>query len=542
MYKISEDKISEQTLQLNTEDYPVSQYKWLIEMDYKDGGIMKKWSLGADGNPINKVSFSLGEKGCIDATLKFSQIDFPVYYGNEILISYNGRKRYRGFINNIPSYTSPDSLKCTPFTNKLNTIFINTTFTNNTFKEMIFEVLNDKSTSLGIFYNESMMTDYTDVTVYSGVKYNYTPCQQVIDDYYERTDDVYWGVEANGFLYLKKRSTSISKSLYSGGCQAFQSLTYKKDWTKIKATRYHIFQKSTATGENIFIATIPDGSSNYPYSDMELTVGTLEQKLTAPSGLNSTECKDYAYGKIFASRAPDNVKVKGIDINKIDLSIGDKVRIYTGSQLQLKELISCDSTAKWYGEVSLEDNIKVEGDYSLSFPSYATIIYDFGELQKYDNIKKISFMLKSDKQGTYLQASFGKKRTGYSQGIYSNDAYSANVLSTACDLFCSNQSISIRNIATWNLIELNVTNDFRYFAISRLSTGYTDATLYIDDIRLYAFQNRFYDANVIKLDYDLDKENLTLYDAELGEFNPFLNDLLFTMEKRVRDVEVSQQE
>jgi hypothetical protein len=537
MYRISENKLSENYINSsfnNLQLYPI----WKIEMQNNDNGFFKQWNIGTQDIPLQSFKFSISEKGCITADLKFNKFDFPVYYGNEINIYYNNEKKFRGYITNIPNYKGIDTIKCDPYTKKLNEILINSTFTNYTFKEMIYDILTLYSTKLNIYYNEKMMKDYTDETIYSQVSYNYEKPQKIIEDYYQIVSNCFWGVDAYGYFYLKTRSTINQYNIYSGDNQYFSEIIYTKDYSKIDVTRYHIFQEST--GEAIYIATIPDGTTIYSYLDYENEIGIKEEKITVPQGLNSTECKDYVYGKLKSIRVPENVKIKNLDIRKYDLSKGDRIRIYDESILQLKQIIDCESLDNW-STGTLDSMNKKQGNYSISFSSTDILIYDFGTIQKYEQIKKIVFLLRADKIGTYLQFSLGNIHTGYGLNLYGQGLYGVGT-STHNLFFDFTYPISIKNINSWNMIEINTTYDFRFIGIQRLPLNTTmNASLNIDDIRLYAYQNKYYEGNVIKLDYNINRENQYFYDVEIGDYSQLLNEFYFKMNRRVSILETMSQ-
>lgn len=538
MYRISESRISESDILINsTADLPISRYPWRIEL-YPSN---KVWYIGAQNVPIQSFSFNMAEKGCMDAKLKFATIDFPVYYGNEIQIFYQGEKRYRGYIDSKPDPRG-DQITVTPYSKKLDEITFNTTFTNSSFPDMLSATLTANTTATGVYYNPSMMYGFTSTDIYANASYKYEKITKLIDDYIDKSDDAYWGVEQNGFVYIKTRSTNIDYYIWSGANQAFNEIKPKTDYAKLKATRYNIFQKSTVTNESAYLATIPDGTTNYPYSENERLVGIKYEKLTAPQGLNSTECKDYAYAKIRAQIAPENVKINGLDIRRYDLRIGDRVKVYTETERQLYDLINCDSTSSWIGDVTVDSADYIEGIGSITFNSQDDVYYDFGDIQRYLNISKIVFMVKADTIGNYLNFNYGSILTGYgTEDVYGSYYYGINT-STTDYLYNSNNVInfSVANVNTWLIVELPITRDFRYLGFSKNST--VNASIHIDNIKLYGYFQKSYEGNVIKLSYDIDAENEYLYNAEIGDYKDNANNLLFAMQKKIDILEANNQE
>jgi hypothetical protein len=540
MYRISESRISESDIFISSTDLPISRYPWRIDL-FPQG---KSWNIDAQNVPIQSFSFSLAEKGCMDAKIKFATIDFPVYYGNEISIYYQGEKRYMGYISTLPDPTG-DTINISPYSKRLDEIRFNTTWVDKTFLEMLEDTIVSHTTETGIYYNPSMVISYNTTQVYGttgkSIQYKYEKISKLIDDYYDKVDDIYWGVQENSFLYLKKRNANIDYYLYGGSNQSFQELKPKKDYAKIKETRYDVFQKSTITNESEYIATIPDGSSNYPYSNNEAVVGVKYNNLTAPQGLNSTECKDYAFAKITAQQAPENTKIKGLDIRRYDLRIGQRIKVYSETERQLYDLVSCDSTTKWWGDVSIDNNDFLEGSGSIVFGSSAMVYYDFGEVQHWLNIEKIIFMIKAESIGSLSAFSFGTNYSGYGLGLYGIGLYGMST-TVIEEIFATTQieKLSIPTVNNWCLIQLPVTRDFRYLGFVSDSTNYS--SIHIDDIKLYGYFNKAYEGNVIKLSYDINPENEYLYDVEIGDEDQKANDLLFEMQKKIDLLESQNQE
>jgi hypothetical protein len=540
MNRIGESRLLElDNFQNYSTNMPIPQWDWRIDIYGKDGGFSKTFNIGSQNNPINSFSFTNTETGCNSGKIKFNKINFPIYYGDEIIIYYQNKKKYRGFASNIPD-SKGDIINMLPYLQRLDEITINTTYTNASFIDMVYDLIINNSSYTGIYYNTALIGDYTDDTQYN-VSYNFEKIKKIIEDYYQNTDDIYYGVEENGFFYLKKRSTTIDKIFYSGSNQYFQNITIKNDWSKIKQTRIHVFQKSTVnSGENIFISTIPDGSSNYPYISNETIVGVKEEKMTAPEGLNSTECKDWAYAKLSEQRPAQNIKIQGINIKNFNLNIGDRIQIYDKLVLQLKSIIDCETTTNWYGACSLSTNC-IEGVYSINFGSTSFIYYDFGEIQRFINIQKLVFKIKSDKIGNFMQISFAETIEGWGSGYYSENYYGINNNSSVVLWnYANRKNFLIKQLNQFNLIEIPTTINFRYLGFTRLAGSTETANLFIDDIRLYGYFQQVYTGNVISLDYSINKNNQYLYDAEIGDYNPLSNDLIFSINKKVASIEATQ--
>lgn len=560
MYNISNDIISEsRSLTQQTTSAIIRKNNWKIEILGTDGGLIKNFDLYS--KKIKSFSFSEGEKGSLDASFKFNKIDFPVYINSVVSVFYNDEKIYRGYITNIPSYTEADQLKCAPFTKKLENIYINKTYTAQTFKQILSDILTTYTTYLNIYYNNDLLTDYTNENTYT-VTYDFETAKKIIEDYVELVDDVYYGVAPSGYFYVKKRSSEYNHILHSGQNQHFSNFSYKKDWAKIKNTRFHVFQKTTDS-KTRYIDTIPDGSTVYPYIDAEKTIGIIEGKLTAPAGFSDDESKDYAYAKLIAQTAPENVKIKDIDIRRHDIKIGEKVKLFDNLDWQLKSLLTCETRTGWHPllKVTLSSLHKIEGDYSITFGSSIVAKYEFETMQRFEAIKNISFMIMSDTPGLIVsvgiygeEQKYGYASTSvteigqgkYSAGNYSIGNYSVGNIASlttsyGASSYTSLKSMYLPSAGSFHLLELPAsTYFFGWDIFTTSSTG--GARIYIDDIRINATQKATYEGTVISRDFDIGKDNIHYYDIEVGDFNPLINDKLFEMEQKIKQLEANQQQ
>jgi hypothetical protein len=540
IYVVSEHAVTEQ-FEPNQETFVLSpRYPWKIEMYHSSGGLMKRWYLGANNVPIRKIKFKESEKGVLNGTIEFVRIDFPIYIQNEIRIYYKEKIKYRGYVENIPDEKG-GQIKIAPYRKRLKEIRHNEEFTAQTFPQILQSIIEDHDQDTGVFYNASAV-NFNSTTEYT-VSYKYEKISKIINDYYEEEDDVYEGVDANGFQYIRKRETSVSKTLWSGQGQKFGSIDVAKDYTKIRETRLHIYQKSTdESGENKFIATIPDGTGPYPYLDLETETGIRESKWTAPDGLNSTQAKDLAFAKLDAIRVPTNVKIKDIDLSQEELRIGQKIRVFDHPEFRLKTIINCDTTDNWTGTLSLDEDTKVIGDASITWNSDDIIYYQFDEVQHYRKIDKLTMMIRTGTPGQFLQVGTGRPTAPsraasteyWSYAAWCSSAWSG-LESTSADI--DYHEVYLLSPNSWNLIEVETTLNFDSIYLAPIPGTTLSSTLFVDDIKIYGYLNNYYEGNVIKLDYSLDKKNQTLYNAEIGDFDPLANDMLFDMERRVSELE-----
>jgi hypothetical protein len=176
----------------------------------------------------------------------------------------------------------------------------------------------------------------------------------------------------------------------------------------------------------------------------------------------------------------------------------------------------------------------VEGDGSVYWNAPEVVYYDFGALKSYRSISKIGLMLKCDVTGNLIECSLAETLPeGYSYGDYSEGAYSFNTIIDT-DLYTDSCPINIKNANVWQYIEIPTTKNFRYLGFKRIAGKTSTNVIRVDDIRVYGYFQKVYEGNVISLDYEIGKNNDRLYDAEIGTYNPLVNDALFRMEEKIR--------
>lgn len=153
---ISENAISEFTIPFgSTDDNPRSFYPWKIEIRHPSGGLIRSAFIGSNNFAVKNVSFSLTERGCETASLQMAKIDFPVYYGCDVVIYRNSERRYSGYISNIPNSENA-TIKITPYIQRLSELSINTTYVNYTGREILQNAIESISTDSKVLWNDSI--------------------------------------------------------------------------------------------------------------------------------------------------------------------------------------------------------------------------------------------------------------------------------------------------------------------------------------------------------------------------------------------------
>lgn len=504
-------------------------YNWKIQVENS-----KSWFVGNPDCSIIDGNFSVYSAGGMGkASLKFSKLDFPLKSGDNIKIYYKGKLKYQGFIEGEPDIANT-KIKLSPYSKKFEGSLYNYDYssTSVTYQTIIQDVLQDKLSQTGVFYNASLLSINSTNTI--NPNYEYQSMKTVLNEISEQIDDRDDGVDENNFYYIKKYSTNIDITIYNDALPHYTNVTITTNDDKIKATRYQVYQKSTTTGEVLRLGQVGYDTSTgtYPQLAIENRVGIIEKKYTAPTGLNSTNALYFAYQKLISQTdVPTNIKIKNLNLNNFDdIALFKKIRIWKAETLHWNTIIDCDSTSNWSEPVSLSTDAK-SGDYSITF-SDSLVHYRYNEMKKWNKITKIGFWLKCTKMGSsFLTFSIGENyRQGYSQEEYSGGFYSAGTFSTVTETFSSTAyyeyTVSIRGINIWQWVETPIEYD-KFRTINFANTD-TSAIIQIDDISLYQYYRQYNDGNIISIDYDIGSDLATV---EAGEYDRLLNDEFFKLQQ-----------
>jgi hypothetical protein len=537
VFDISLDELSRNSTNIfSPNDLPLSYYPWRVEIQGT-----KTYHIWGPDCPITDAEFEVTLSGMGKASLNFAILDVPIWSNDIVKIYRNGVVRYQGYVDRLPDLEG-GKVSISPFSVKLKNFLYSTDYSGGsvTYKQIVEDVISKYNSETFIEYNETLIA-LTSTQLFSvGPAYASETINNILKDINDQVDNRYDGVDANNFYYIKQLSTTVTQTIYVDDNPPYQSLKFKVDEKKIKATEYDVYQKSTTTNELEFLGTVGD-STNVDFPALETVVnriGTIQAKFQAPTGLSSSEALNFAYQKLKAKAViPENIKVKGMDINRYDLAIGDRVKIYKQEALLWHEVISCQSTSFWNNAtLSTESKIDVS---SIQIDKDSTTYYDFLQTKRWHGQQKFGFYVKANTQGNVLsyslvgfEASTDAELNAYGADVYSHDEYSGVNPTVASTLYCP----YIKTVNTWQWIDIPTT--FNTWQRLEFYTNDTSANVYIDSIKLFQTARESYEGNVINLSYDLSND---LVDVEIGEFFEFADDDFFILQKEVEKIKETQQ-
>jgi hypothetical protein len=542
IYYIGKHGIGE-TIELTDLQSPVSsQYKWHVYIYSSDSGYKKDWYLGQENCPINKIQFEINEKGCANAVIGFSEVDFIINSNDEINVLYDGFLLYVGIIENVID-PKGGTLPCKPWRNRLeNHLLYDGSFSSKTDSEILQTIIQSVQDDSKVYWNAGLV-DTGSTTTYSP-DYEYKKIGSIIQDRVDGLDDRKWGVFVSKALEIYQPSTSLTKWLLYSGMPDYTQISVKKNYSTIKVTRYQVFKK-TGTGAVSRAGQVgyDAAGGDYPIlTEFENNVGIKEDKYTVDTeNVSDTEAKDLAYAALQAQTVGLTIDVKNLDIDVYRPAIGDLVRIEDKEEKVIKQIISCDTLTQsedeyyqagsWsdtgHGTIALDETNFKEGTGSVKFIGSALnhgIIYTFDDIQRFSGLEKICFMIRSD--NALLDGEL----------IWSVGESAGGAPTSSGDLFHVEIPIIISSLDTWQYYEASLTDNFKYFGLRFTTAPSSATTVNIDQISIYADSKIVYEGNVKQINYVVDQNGYSCH-IKLSEYDLMANDVFFDMDKKLNKLE-----
>ena len=506
----------------NSSNLPLPYYRWKVVVNNT-----KKFYIGSENCSILEGDFTDASIGGLQTgSLKYHTFDIPFWHRDKIDIYYNGKIKYTGFVDGVPDVQN-DKVEISPYSKNLDaTLYYHDySSTSISYQSIIQDILTTKSTQLNINYNASFID--TGTTVLINPKYEYLTCKKILEDLNDQIDNRDSGIDYNNTWYIKAYSTNIDYYIYCDDKPFYEKLTYKIDDKKVKETRSQVFQKTTSNNSvrrgSVGYST---SSTSYQPLTIENRVGIKESKITAPQGLATSDCLDFAYKKLIAKTdVPENIKVDNVDMRRFEPETFKKVRIYKAEALIWHTIIDCETTSYW-NNTFCSTNAKI-GTYSLYFSGACQ--YNFPETAAYKRLKKIGFYIKSNIAGNILNVSFLQTASSsleWGVGKWSASGWSNN------PTLLQNNKIYIEVANQWQWVDYNV--EFNSLHTISLYSIISSAVISLDEFKVLSYHRQYYDGNIIKIGYEIGSD---FCDLEIGNFNQFLNDDFFRLEKKVQEME-----
>jgi hypothetical protein len=521
-------------------DPPQAQFQWEVALFHKSGGRKKLWAIGQSDNPLSKLSFETNLKLMGAGTLEFSYLDFPIDSEDYIIVSYEGNKIYRAFIENADD-PKGGKYKLVPFSQRLKELQITKTYTAKTIAYIYEDVITSVTDDTGIIWNEFFVDTNSSETFTRDYTEFDTP-YKIIEDLKSKMDDRNWGVDVNNIFNVYEIESNVTKLLFWNWNPGYSGIKVKNNYNKIKYTRSEVFKKKASSNETERIGQVGFGGS-YPILSVEQELRKKVGKKTISEYVtNDSEALDIAYAELLASNSiPVTINVKNVNPDVYLARIGQKISVQDRDEYQQRTIINCDSITNWTGP-SLDTSDYVEGSGSVQFSGTTTgqsILFDFGNNQKWNNPIKIGFMIKTTKAGNYLEWSTGDNVPIVGGGVWGGSLWGAGkwggTSTYAAPIWTNTKAFNLASAGVWSYKEfLVLESDFRYFGIRW--TADVTATINLDRVQLYLVAHPIYSYNVVQAKFDLKNGDINC-NINLNEYDLQANDEFFESEKRIRALE-----
>jgi len=520
-------------------------YDWRVDWYHRSGGLKKTMYFGIENIPIQSIEFEENKKLIGAGNIDLAYVDFPIDIADEVNLYWKNSKIWRGLVD---SQIDPKGgkIKLIPYSDLLDTRIINYTFSSATLETMLQTIIQDINVSdTGITWNSEYI-DIDDTALYS-IKFDYVTAKKAIEDIIKKMNGREYGVDINNVFNVYSPSTTISKVIQNCEDQWYSKLVNKVDDSRIKATRYQVFIKSTSAGQSLRVGQVGYDAVGdpYPIQDIEKISKRKDIKFSLSASVTSTFALDMAYQDLQnQNQLRNQITLSNFRIDKYNPAIGNYVKCVDSQELVLKTLIDCNTETNWNNATVYSDSY-VDGTGSIqilvSVPS-EEVYYDFGEIKRYDYIEKIIFMVQSEQDiGEIMQ-----------MGISENSS----------TLFDNPYPFFINDSDLWEMKQIAITEkSFRYLGFRLKTTRDVKrqfmtlgrnamgegvapseyAQFYFDRIQAYTYDRNEYTANVVQKKYKLDNNELT-FDLVLGDYDSQSSQELFDMKREVEKLQEIQQQ
>ena len=522
-------------------------YKWRVDWYHKSGGDILSWYIGSNNCPITSIQFEENLKLMGAGDIDLAYIDFLIHSDDVVKIYYKNNIKWTGIVDGEPDPKGEDSVKLIPFSQRLDEIIINKSYTNESISSMLSDIFDDITDITEIGYNEALI-DLGDTNLYS-LDFQYVTAKKAIDTLVDKLDDRYWGVDAGNNFNIYSLSSTITEIIAEGQNQWYSKIKRKYNYGNIKATRAQNFKKGATSGQQEWIGQVGYDLAGESYPT--LAIEKLKRRIDitysiSEDNVSSTFVNDLSYAKLQKDAVlEDTITIEDVRIDKIDSDIGDYLKVIDSYALQLNPFkdndynLITESITNWTNATKYTDDY-VNGTGCIqmvgSNPENSALYYDFGEILRFKDIRKICFMAYSDDvTGNVLEFSVANSSsdlfsTNYQVIIGASDRWEAKTIELIENEF---RYMGIRMNYTRSVIRYNMTagvNAWGEFAYPALRVIFR-----FGDFRWYGYGRQEYRGNLKKKLYKItDKGEDVTY--TLNRYELQANDKFFELNKELQKI------
>jgi len=525
--------------------------KWQVRILHKSGGLKKVWNIGEDNCYIYNLSFENNKFGCGSGIIKFGKLDFPIDADDKVEIYYNGDLKYQGLVDITPDPKGGECLLI-PIWKRTEEILYSGVFAAKTVFEILETIFSDISAYSKILWN-AVLVDTDSSTTYNR-SYNYDSVRKIIDDLVGGClTNKYWGVNGDGYFYVKNLETTVTTKLYYSDTPAYSAIKVEQDYSGITATRYQVYKKNYNAAGTVRAGEVGYGGS-YPILSIENLIRRKEEKYTVPDLKDATHAIDdadalaLAYTKLQLQEIITNITIYNVDLTKYEPEIGKLISVQDNEDVIQNTIDTCDSLDTWHG-ATLDTTYHVEGTASVTMTDDklgAEMICDFKRQLYLNHVEKVGLMIMSSQSGSFMSLKIYTGTDfvigGYGSADYGYLGYGATDSSKTAQVQAktiTTKAIIIAAADVWYFMDYPCGNYITYLKFEFTSAPPASTKINIDRIQLFQIYRNIYEDNVIQINYNISPKSESVTVA-LKSTKALGNRILTEYAKRLHDLENTQ--
>lgn len=519
--------------------------RWQIYWYHRSGGLKKLINVGQESSYINGFSFENNLFGCGTGKISLGYIDFPIDADDVVKIYFQGTIKYTGIVEITPDVKGGD-VELIPLWQRTKERLVNVSYSSKTVFYILKDIFTTQVTDTGILWSDAYVV--TDSSATYTVSYSYATIEKVINDMKGKLNGKYYGVDENGFFYVRSMDSSVTSQLFYSDNPAYSELEIETDTSGIKATRYQVYIKQTGTGTTgnmrvgkVGYGTTESNGKTYAILPIENLFRIKEDKIIVPDGITSSDALDYAYALLQSYQYLKPISVKNVVMDLYQPSIGKLITVQDMDDSIINTLVTGDSATGWTN-ATLDTTNYVEGTGSVKFTCAS--VGDYMEYtwlhQIYINHpQKIGFMIRSSAaSGIFLSVKIYSNYTStpYSAGNGVAGMGQAGVGDGTGDGQVENiltNTINIGSVALWYYFDFPLTTPVTRIRFECTSTPSQSTQINVDRVQCFQNYSTTYTQNIVQINYDITPDNeqvnmkLSTYDRsankQLLDFQNTLN-------------------
>lgn len=519
--------------------------RWQLYWYHRSGGLKKIINVGQENSFISGFSFEVNEFGCGAGTINLGYIDFPIDADDMVKIYFKGNIKYTGIVEVTPDIKGGE-IQLIPLWNRIKERLVTTSYSTKTVFQILKDVFTVQVTDTGILWADANIV--TDSSATYTVSYSYATIEKVINDMIGKLTDKYYGVDANGFFYVKSLDSAVSSQLYYTDSPAYSDIEIETDTSGIKATRYQVYIKQTGTGTtgNLRVGKVGYGTTEsngktYAILPVENLFRIKEDKLTVPDGVTSSDALDYAYALLQSYQYLTPITVNNVELDKYEPEIGKLITVQDRDEEVLNTILVCDSITGWTN-ATIDNTYYIEGSGSVKFTCAAIgnyMEYSWSKQIYLKEPQRIGFMIRSSAaSGIFLSVKIYSNYTSipnsYGNGVYGVGAWGEGDGTGDGEIeYILTNTINIGSVALWYYYDFPLTTPIIRIRFECTSAPSGSTTINVDRIQCFQNYQSTYSQNIVQVNYDIipENENVTMklntYDRsanlQLKEFETKIN-------------------